>query len=67
MSTIWVNGEELQWKSNHSVGEVVSNLVASTRGVAVAVDRSVIPRSEWDSTILEAGAQVEIVSAAAGG
>jgi sulfur carrier protein len=67
MSTIWVNGEELQWKSNQSVGEVVSNLVASTRGVAVAVDRSVIPRSEWDSTILEAGAQVEIVSAAAGG
>jgi len=37
------------------------------RGVAVAVDRVVIPRSEWATTVALAGSLVEVVTAAPGG
>jgi sulfur carrier protein len=37
------------------------------RGVAIAVDGQVVPRSAWSSSTLAAGSRVEIVSAAAGG
>ena len=40
---------------------------ADPKGVAVAVDRCVIPRSEWDCTPVPPGALVEVVGAAAGG
>jgi len=35
--------------------------------VAVAVDGAVVPRSAWGTTVVAAGAAVEIVTAAAGG
>jgi sulfur carrier protein len=62
-----VNGEAMPWRPGLVVAELVDALLASTRGVAVAVDREVIPRSAWAVTPLEPGAAVEIVSAAAGG
>jgi thiamine biosynthesis protein ThiS len=37
------------------------------KGVAVAVDRCVVPHSEWARTPARAGSLVEVVSAAAGG
>jgi sulfur carrier protein len=49
------------------VASLVAAEVSSTRGIAVAVDRSVIPRSAWEETLLVPGAVVEIVTGAAGG
>jgi len=40
---------------------------AEPKGIAVAVDRCVIPRSEWATTRVQAEAPIEIVTAAAGG
>lgn len=37
------------------------------RGLAVAIDDEVVPRSEWDSTVLSPGQRVEIVRAVGGG
>lgn len=37
------------------------------RGVAVAIDDRVVPRSRWADTVLEPGARVEIVTAVQGG
>ncbi len=37
------------------------------RGVAVAVDGEVVPRSEWGSTSLTDGAHVEVLQAVQGG
>ena len=39
----------------------------SARGVAVALDGEVVPRSEWDSTPLRDGATVEVLAAIQGG
>jgi sulfur carrier protein len=37
------------------------------RGMAVAVDAEVVPRSEWSTTRVADGARVEIVTAVQGG
>ncbi len=37
------------------------------RGIAVAVDRSVIPRAEWGTTAVADEARVEILTAVQGG
>lgn len=62
-----VNGEARQLPRGTTVAEVVAAVTESARGVAVAVDREVVPRSAWATTEVRDGAQVEVVTAAAGG
>jgi sulfur carrier protein len=51
----------------HSVGALLGELGVGSRGVAVAVDGEVVPRSEWDARELPDGARVEVVGAIQGG
>jgi sulfur carrier protein len=64
-----VNGEPVQVAAGATIADLVAQLVEDegARGVAVAVDRCVVPRSEWATTPARAGSLVEVVSAAAGG
>jgi sulfur carrier protein len=64
-----VNGEPFEADPGTTVAELVADLLAGDdpKGVAVSMDRSVVPRSEWASTLLCEGCLVEVVSAAAGG
>lgn len=62
-----VNGEPAVLEAGTTVADVVAARCASPRGVAVAVDGEVIPRSEWTATEIPGGAAVEILGAAAGG
>jgi sulfur carrier protein len=66
---VTVNGEPARLPAGSTVADLVRGLLedADPKGVAVAVDRCVIPRSEWDSTPVGPGALVEVVGAAAGG
>jgi sulfur carrier protein len=54
-----------------AVGSTVTDLVArwcpSPKGIAVARNGDVVPRSRWDRTVLVAGDHIEIVTATAGG
>jgi sulfur carrier protein len=64
-----VNGDPLRVQAGTTVADVVALVIdgAEPKGIAVAVDRNVIPRSEWATTRVYAEAPIEIVSAAAGG
>jgi sulfur carrier protein len=64
-----LNGEPVEFAPGATIADVVGRLLeeADPKGVAVAVDRCVVPRSEWASTPARAGSDVEVVSAAAGG
>ena len=76
---ITVNGAERSVTSGASVADLVSELtgrsIASdghatdgTRlGVAVARNAAVVPRSQWWSTLLATGDDIEIVTAVQGG
>jgi sulfur carrier protein len=67
--TLQLNGEPVEVRPGATIADLVAALTAEDdpRGVAVAVDRCVIPRSEWAVTAARAGSLVEIVTAAAGG
>lgn len=62
-----VNGEPRVVPASTTVEALVALVGIERRGVAVAVNGEVVPRSEWPDSSLAAGARVEIVTAAAGG
>jgi sulfur carrier protein len=67
--TIELNGERIELAPGTRVGDAVARSGADPqrRGVAVAVDGEVVPRSAWDATELREGQRVEIVGAIQGG
>lgn len=62
-----VNGEPISCEDGLLVAELVQRIAPSAKGVAVAVDRTVVPRSAWPDVALHDGAHVEVLVAAAGG
>jgi sulfur carrier protein len=62
-----LNGERIELDSQPTVAALVERTGARKRGVAVAVDGEVVPRSEWDDTEVADGQRVEIVGAIQGG
>jgi sulfur carrier protein len=66
---VFVNGDALALPPGSTVADVVALLAEGpeAKGIAVAVDRCVIPRSQWSSTPTRTGSRIEIVTAAAGG
>ena len=69
MIAIQLNGEEHELPDGATVASAVALLgvTQDARGVAVAVDREVVSRGAWESTVLAAGAHVEILIAIQGG
>jgi len=67
--SLLVNGEPFETEPGTTIADLVALLLegGDPKGVAVAVDRCVVPRSEWANTPVGAGTLVEVVSAAAGG
>ena len=66
---VLLNGSEAELTDGATVqAAIVSlDLPASGRGVAVAVDAEVVPRTEWDTHELREGARVEVLRAIQGG
>jgi len=66
---VLVNGEERSLEPGTTVADLVASLGAPAdgRGVAVAIDTEVIPRSYWSDTELTPGARVEVLIAVQGG
>jgi len=50
-----------------TVTDVVAAVAPSPKGIAVAVNAEVIPRSVWHETLVAAGDEVEVLTAAQGG
>lgn len=67
MIPVEVNGAPTDLPLDLTVEGLVTDRCPSPRGVAVAVNGEVVPKSRWASTRLAAGDRIEIVTAAAGG
>jgi len=65
--TVLVNGERRELHDETTVADVVRSLVDADRGVAVALDGEVVPRSVWATTPLRDGHRVEVLRAVQGG
>lgn len=64
---IQVNGEPREIPIRATVQTLLEHLGLGERRVAVAVNRDVVPRSEYDRRQLAAGDRVEILEAVGGG
>jgi sulfur carrier protein len=66
---ILLNGAEAELADGATVLAAVEalDLPAAGRGVAVAVDAEVVPRTQWQTHELNDGARVEVLRAIQGG
>jgi sulfur carrier protein len=65
--TILVNGDSTPIPPDATVAALVAALTQAERGVAVALNGEVVPRSAWAGTGLTDGDRVEVLTAAQGG
>lgn len=63
---ILINNKQTETEAK-SLSELAAELNLPERGVAVAVSNKMVPRTEWESTLLAEGANVVIIKAACGG
>jgi sulfur carrier protein len=66
---VLLNGAEAVLADGATVQAAIDSLdlPAAGRGVAVAVDLEVVPRTQWETHKLDDGARVEILRAIQGG
>ncbi|MFG1880680.1 sulfur carrier protein ThiS [Micromonospora sp. NPDC049102] len=62
-----VNGTGRTVPGGASVADLVGDVAPHQRGVAVAVNGEVVPRTGWPVTELHDGDRVEVLTAAQGG
>jgi sulfur carrier protein len=67
VSAALVNGERRELADGTTVAALLDALAVPHRGVAVALDAEVVPRSAWDQTVVPDGAHVEVLQAVQGG
>jgi sulfur carrier protein len=63
---VTVNDEAVEMPEDATVTALLATLGIPDKGIAVAVDWAVLPRSEWDHRLSD-GAKVEVVTAVQGG
>ena len=64
---IRLNGEAHALPEGGSVADLVRSLELAGKALAVAVNRQVVPRGQWEACLLKASDQVDIVKAIGGG
>ena len=65
--TIHVNGDKRSVEVGTTLIQLLDSLGLNRDGVAVALDRRVVPRSEHRSCEIPPGAMVEVIRAVGGG
>ena len=63
---IKINGKQTA-TSAADISQLVAELSLPAQGVAIAVSGKMIPRTDWEATALEEGADLFIIKAACGG
>ncbi|WP_371615495.1 sulfur carrier protein ThiS [Streptomyces sp. NBC_00454] len=65
--SVSVNGEPREIAAGTVLATVVATLTQATKGVAAALNETVVPRGQWLHTRVEDGDRVEILTAVQGG
>ncbi len=66
---IQINGKDREIRNNLNITELLKELGFNPEqpGIAVAVNREVIPKTDWDKTKIHEDNEVEIIRAVQGG
>jgi thiamine biosynthesis protein ThiS len=62
-----INGEARTVASEQTLLELLRRLGLDPARLAVEVDRRIVKQAQWSDTVVEAGAQIEIVQFVGGG
>jgi sulfur carrier protein len=62
-----LNGEDRDLPEGVTIGALLESMGLRRDGIAVAVDRQVVPRGDHDRTVLKEGSDVEVIRAVGGG
>jgi sulfur carrier protein len=63
---VTVNDQDVEVSETTTVADLLDSLGYPECGIAVALNWSLLPRSEWDS-VVPVGARVDVVTAVQGG
>ncbi len=64
---VTINGRASDLPDGQTVASVVARVTDAGRGVAVALNDEVVPRTAWDTTPVKEADRVEILTAVQGG
>lgn len=64
---VWVNNKEVEVAPFSTLDQLAVSLEIPERGVAVAVNNQMIPRTGWNKHILQENDRIVIIKAACGG
>jgi sulfur carrier protein len=64
---IIVNGRDMDVADDMDIAQLATSLALPERGVAIAVDNTVVPRGTWPETRINTGQHIEILTAVQGG
>lgn len=67
MIELILNGAPHHFEPGMTVADLIESLGLSQQALALAVNRSVVPRSQWSKRGLQSGDRVDVVHAVAGG
>ena len=63
---VTINNKQHETQAS-TVSELAAQLQLPAKGVAIAIDNELKPRSSWGDTLLQEGASITIIKAACGG
>ena len=66
---IKINGEDKTIKQKVILSDLLENEldIEDSKGIAVAINLNIVPRSKWETTIIKENDEIEIVHAVQGG
>lgn len=62
-----LNGASTELDAGTTLLDLIEVHAGTTRGSAVVVDGTVVPRSDWTSYVVDEGQRIELITAVQGG
>jgi sulfur carrier protein len=64
-----LNGDQIEIKESSNLDDVLRSYLglSEPRAVAVAINKEIIPKSEWGATTLRANDKIEVLTVSQGG
>lgn len=63
---VTINSKETETTATN-VAQLAAELTLPEKGIAVAIDNKLVPRTEWSDTAITSGANIVIIKAFCGG
>jgi thiamine biosynthesis protein ThiS len=67
LMSVWINGQEHHIAAAQSVADLLASLDLPAERLAVELNRSIVRKRDWQTTLVDGGSRIEIVEFVGGG